>query len=251
MAKQVKTISIKNNKRPNILNQLLLATFLLTGATVASAQTNAPAEPRNVVQLSASGTVEAQQDWLTVTLSTTKEGTDASTVQSTIRQAVDAALTEVKKTAQSGAMDVRSGAFSLRPRYANDGKINGWIGTSELVLEGSDFARIGTAAARAQPLTISNLNFSLSRQARAQLETQAQALAIANFKTRATEISRGFGFADYSLREVNVGTSDQPIGPMPRMYAMAAKSSMADAAVPMESGKTLVLVTVSGSVQLK
>jgi predicted secreted protein len=172
-------------------------------------------------------------------------------VQSYLRQAIDSALTEVKKTAQAGAMEVRSGAFNLRPRYGNDGKINGWVGTSELVLEGSDFARIGTAAAKAQPLTIGSLNFSLSRQARSQLETQAQAQAIANFKTRAGEIARGFGFADYSLREVNVGTSDQQYNPMPRMVAMAAKSSMADAAVPMESGKTLVLVTVSGSVQLK
>lgn len=248
----MKTIHLTNNNYARVLGRLALAALLLASATAASAQTATPPEPRNVIHLSANGSVEAQQDWLTVTLSTTREGTDASAVQSYLRQAVDSALTEVKKTAQSGAMEVRSGAFNLRPRYANDGKINGWVGTSELVLEGSDFARIGTAAAKAQPLTIASLDFSLSRQARAQLETQAQALAIANFKTRAGEIARGFGFAEYSLRDVNVGTSDQQYTPRPRMAAMSLKSDMSAAApVPMESGKTLVMVTVSGSVQLK
>lgn len=243
-------MNTKNNYLARSMGRIALSVLLLASATAASAQTMP--EPRNVVQLSANGTVEAQQDWLTVTLSTTREGTDAGAVQSYLRQAIDGALTEVKKTAQAGAMEVHSGNFNLRPRYGNDGKINGWVGSSELVLEGSDFARIGTAATKAQPLTIAGLNFSLSRQARAQLETQAQALAIANFKTRASEVARSFGFADYSLREVSVGTSDQPISPMPRMaMAMSAKSMMADAPVPLESGKTLVLVTVSGSVQLK
>jgi predicted secreted protein len=229
------TMYLKNKVLFQSFRHSALCVLLLASATAASAQTAA----------------EPQQDWLTVSLSTTREGTDAGAVQNYLRQAIDGALAEVKKTAQSGAMEVRSGAFSLRPRYGNDGKINGWVGTSELVLEGTDFARIGVAAARAQPLTIANLSFGLSRQARAQLETQAQAQAIANFKSRAGEIARGFGFADYSLREVNVGTSDQQFSPMPRMLAMSAKSMAADAPVPMESGKTLVLVTVSGSVQLK
>lgn len=233
------------------LHACLLAMALLLLAGTVQAQTAINAEPRNVVQLSASGSVEAQQDWLTVTLSTTREGNDASAVQAWLRQALDSALVELKKAAQPSAMEVRSGGFTLQPRYGNDGKINGWVGSAELVLEGSDFARIGSAAARAQPLTISNLRFGLSRQARSQLETQAQALAIASFKSKAQEIARGFGFADYSLREVNVGSADQPIGPAPRMLAMNAKAMMADASVPMESGKSLVLVTVSGAVQLK
>ncbi len=229
----------------------LLAAALLTGAALATAQTLQNSEPRNVVQLSASGTLEAQQDWLTVSLTTTREGNDASGVQSAVRQMLDSALLELKKTAQPGAMEVRSGAFNLRPRYSNDGKITGWVGSAELLLEGSDFARIGTAAARAQPMVIAGLNFSLSRQARSQLEAQAQAQAIASFKAKAADIAHGFGFADYSLREVSVGSVDQPMGPVPRMMAMSAKGMAADAALPMESGKSLVVVTVSGAVQLK
>lgn len=224
---------------------------LATLASAAGAQALANPEPRNVVQLSASGSVEAQQDYLTVTLSTTREGSDAASVQTWLRQALDGALAELKKAALPNAMDVHSGGFNLQPRYGNDGKINGWMGSAELVLEGGDFARIGMAASKAHPLTISSMRFGLSRQARAQLESQAQALAIASFRARASDIARGFGFADYSLREVSVGTAEQPIGPVPRMMAMGAKSMVADAAVPMESGKSLVQVSVSGAVQLK
>lgn len=219
-------------------------------ASLAHAQTPVP-EPRNIVQLSASGTVEAQQDWLTLTLSTTREGSDAGAIQSFLRQTLDTALAELKKSALPGAMEVRSGNFNLRPRYSNDGKLNGWVGSTELILEGSDFARIGTAATKAQPLSISGLSFGLSRQARTQLETQAQALAISSFKARASEIAHGFGFSDYVLREVSISGGEQPIGPMPRMMAMSAKAMVADAPLPLESGKSLVLISVSGAVQLK
>ena len=238
--------------RPPLLMHRLSFALCLAGLAVAAhAQTAAPMEPRNIVQLSASGMAEAQQDWMTLSLASSKDGSDAASVQASLRQALDAALREIRKTAQPGDMEVHSGAFSVQPRYTNEGKISGWIGTAELVLEGSDFARIGTAAARASSMTIRNLAFGLSRQTRAQLETQAQALAIANFKQKAAQIAQGFGFADYGLREVNVSIADQSM-PMPRMMAMAARPMAADMApVPLEGGKSQVNASVSGAVQLK
>ncbi len=204
-----------------------------------------------MVQLSSSGTVEVQQDLLTLTLSVTKEGSDAAQVQAQLRQATESALAEAKKAASAGAMEVRTGAFGLQPRYGRDGKINGWQGSSELVLEGRDFARIGTTAGKIQTLTISNAGFSLSRELRAKAEAEAQGLAIERFKTKATDIARGFGFAAYALREVSINANDQGFFPRQGAMAMALKSSMADAPVPMEAGKSAVVVSVSGTVQLK
>jgi predicted secreted protein len=234
------------------VSKTLLCVALLTTGSVGWGQTQAAAEPHNIVQLSANGTVEAQQDWLTVNLSATRQGIDASSVQTALREASEAALAELKKTTQAGVMEVRSGAFSLQPRYTNDGKINGWVGSTQLVIEGSDFARIGSAAARVQTMAISNLTFGLSRSAREQMDSQAQVLAIDGFKVKAGQIARGFGFADYGLRELNVQSADQQGGPVPRMMAMRSVAKTADAApMPMEAGKTLVTVTVSGAVQLK
>lgn len=228
--------------------QLLAAGAILTCSGVSFSQT-LPV-PQNVVQLSASGTVEVQQDLLTIALNTTRDGNDAAGVQSQLKQALDAALTEAKKTAQPGQMDVRTGNFSLYPRYAKDGKINGWQGTTSLILEGKDFARITTAAGKIQTLTLGQVGFGLSREQRAQVETEAQAMAIASFKTRADEIAKGFGFTGYTLREVSINANDQGGPPRPRMMAMEAKMA-SDAAVPAEAGKATVQVTVSGAVQLK
>ena len=207
--------------------------------------------PQNVVTLAASSTVEAQQDMLSISMNTTKEGPDAATVQAQLKVALDAALTEAKKASQPGQLDVRTGNFSLYPRYARDGKVNGWQGTTELVLEGRDFARISTTAGKIQTLTLGNVSFGLSREQRTKVEAEAQTIAIDRFKAKADTIAKGFGFGGYTLREVAVNANDQGFQPRPRMMALEAKSSMADAAVPVEAGKSSVVVTVSGAVQLK
>jgi predicted secreted protein len=207
--------------------------------------------PQNVVQLAAQGAVEVQQDLLSISMNTTKEGADAATVQNQLKAALDAALTEARRTAQPGQMDVRTGNFSLSPRYDRGGKISGCQGSAELVLEGRDFARISAAAGKIQTLTMGNVTFGLSREQRTQVQGQAQAMAIDQFKARALEIAKAFGFAGYTLREVSVNANEQGVLPRPRMMAMEAKAALSEAPVSVEAGRSTVLVTVSGTVQLK
>jgi predicted secreted protein len=227
--------------------KLMAACAAMACAGIALADTP---PPQNVLQLSASGTVEVQQDLLSVTLSTTRDAPEATTVQSQLKAALDAALTEARKSAQPGQLDVRTGNFTLSPRYTREGKINGWQGSTELVLEGRDFPRITQAAGRISTLTIGGIGFGLSREQRAQVETEAQSIAIENFKQKAGELAKGFGFAGYTLREVSVNANEG--GPIrPRVMAAQAKSFSADAPVPVEAGKTSVVVNVSGAVQLK
>ena len=206
--------------------------------------------PQNVLQFSASGTVEAQQDLLGLTLTTTREGSDPGVVQGQLKAALDAALTEARKAAQPGQLDVRTGNFSLYPRYTQGGRIASWQGTAELVLEGRDFPRITQTAGRIQGMTLGNVQFGLSREQRAKVEGDAQALAIERFKAKAGELAHGFGFSGYTLREVAVNSNDQGF-PRPRVMAMEAKAAQADMPVPVEAGKSAVVVTVSGSVQLR
>jgi len=206
--------------------------------------------PQNVLQLSASGTVEVLQDMLTMNLTTTREGSDANAVQAQLKAALDAALAEARKAASTGQMDVRTGNFSLYPRYGRDGRITAWNGSAELVLEGRDFARIAQTAGRIQTMTVGNANFGLSREQRTKVEAEAQAIAIDRFKAKAAEIAKGFGFAGYGLREVSVSANDQGFAPRaPRL--MAATSAVSQEPVPVEAGKSSVTVNVSGTVQLK
>ena len=233
--------------------KLIAISALLASAGGVFAQNNATvSEPRNVVQLSASGTVEVQQDLLVLSLATTKEGADAATVQTQLKQALDAALAEAKRNAQPGQLDVRTGPFGLYPRYGKDSKITGWQGRAELVLEGRDFARITATAGKIQTMAIHQVAFGLSREARAKVEGEAQTQAIEQFKARAAELAKGFGFSNYSLREVAVNSNEMLPGPRPRMMAMEAKAgSFSDAPVPVEAGKAQVVVNVSGSVQMR
>ncbi|PIF18504.1 MULTISPECIES: SIMPL domain-containing protein [unclassified Acidovorax] len=232
--------------------KLIAASALIACASAAFAQNTPAPELRNVVQLSATGTVEVQQDLLVLNLATSKEAADAATVQTQLKQALDAALTEAKRNAQPGQLDVRTGPFGLYPRYGKDGKINGWQGRAELVLEGRDFARITATAGKIQTLAISQVAFGLSREARAKVESEAQTQAIEQFKARAAELAKGFGFANCSLREVAVNSNEMSPGPRPRMMAAEAKAaSFSDSAVPVEAGKAQVTVNVSGSVQMR
>lgn len=237
----------------NSLVRLLTVLALVLATSSPFAQTVPVSEPRNVVALSASATLEVQQDWLTLTLSTTKEGAEPATVQSQVRQALDAAVAEAKRAAQSGALELHTGAFSLQPRYGRDGKIAAWIGSAELVLEGRDFARIGTTIGKVQTMTVANSYFSLSREARAKVESEVQVMAIEKFKARASDIAKGFGFGGYTLREVTVSGDDQGGNfARARPMALSAKAMVADSApVPLESGKSVVQISVNGAVQLK
>ncbi|MFT4267866.1 MAG: SIMPL domain-containing protein [Xenophilus sp.] len=222
----------------------------MAAAGAAAAQGVQGAPPQNVLQLSASGTVEVQQDLLSMTLAATRDGADAAAVQSQVRSALDAALAEAKKEAQPGQLDVRTGHFGLSPRYGRDGKITGWQGSAELILEGRDFDRITRTASRIGSLPVSRVGFALSREQRQQSEAEAQQAAIDNFRRKADELARGFGFSGYSLREVSVNASQG--GPVPpRLRAAAPQSFPSDAPVPVEAGKAAVTVSISGSVQLQ
>lgn len=247
------TLPISCPAVPRSFRVLLAALIGLGVAAAAAAQpASGGMEPVNVVHIAASGFMDVQQDWLSMSLNTTKEGTDAATVQNQLKVALDAALGVAKAAAQPQLLEVRTGQFTLYPRYSSAGKINGWQGTTELVLEGRDFARISTTAGKIQTLTMANVGFSLSRQAQQKLESDVQALAIERFKARATEVAKGFGFAGYALRELSISSADQGGGqPVPRVMAMQAKAAMSDAPVSVEAGKSMVNVTVSGSIQLR
>lgn len=230
--------------------------LLLAGAAAAAPAwaDGVPAtSPAHTVHLSASGYLEVSQDWLVMTLNTTRDGTDPSSVQGQLKSALDAALSVAKAASQPRQLEVRTGQFTLFPRYGSNGKIQGWQGTAELLLEGRDFARIAATAGKIQTLTMGQVAFSLSRETQRQLESDVQAMAIERFKARADEVARSFGFQGYTLREVSISSADMEGGrPQPRPMALQAKmATAADAALPVEAGKSTVNITVSGTVQLR
>lgn len=210
----------------------------------------ADAPSQNMVHLNASAAVEVVPDVLTVQLNAVRDGPDPSQVQAQVKQALDSALADARRSAQPGLLDVRTGNFGLMPRYGRDGRISGWQGSAELLLEGTDFARVGQVAGRLSSLNIVGTSFRLSRELRAKAERDAQEQAIAQFRAKAGELARLFGFAGYGLGEVTVQGAESGV-PRPRMLAMQERTVAADAPLPVEAGKTSVVVNVNGSIQLR
>lgn len=229
----------------------LIACAALTACSMVRAQPAAPAvSPHDGLTLAASAAIEVPYDLIAMTLSTTREGSDAAAVQGQLRQAIDSALAEARKAQRPGQLEVRTGAFNLSPRYGSKSpNITGWVGQADLVLEGRDMAAIAQLAGRLNTLAVARVGYSLARETRERVEADAAAHAIAKFRARAADYAKQFGYAGYSVREVNVGTSEPPIGPpIPRARIMAAASG--DESIPVEAGKATVTVQVTGSVQM-
>ena len=232
------------------LRSSLFALALLAAGSCVQAQTAAP-PTLGVVNLSASASTEVTKDLLNVALSVAREGQDAATVQSQLKQALDAALAEAKKAAHPGQLEVRTGNFSLYPRYAPKGGVNGWQGSAELVIEGRDMPAIGQLTGKITTMTIARVGYSLSRELREQVEGDVAAQAIARYRARAAEYAKQFGYSGYTIREVNVNSGEPVMYAAAPMLRAKTMSASADESLPIEAGKGTVTVTVNGSVLMK
>jgi predicted secreted protein len=231
------------------LRQPVIALVAAVAALTSHAQTAVLPQPVGVVGLTASASTEVTKDLLNVALSVTREGQDAAAVQNQLKQALDAALAEAKKVAKPGQLEVQTGNFSLYPRYAAKGGISGWQGTAELVVEGKDMPAIGQLTGRITTMTIARVGYGISRELREKVEGDVAAQAITRYRAKAAEYAKQFGYAGYTIREVNVNTDVPMGGPVPMMRAKAMSAS-ADESLPIEAGKGTVTVTVNGTVQM-
>lgn len=224
----------------------------LSGLAVA-AQAQSPAVPqRNVVSLSATASQDINQDLLAVTLNVTREGNQAAEVQGQLKQVLEAALADARKSAVPQGMDVRTGAFSMYPRYNNQGRVNGWQGSAQLVLEGTDMARIAQVAGKLTALNVTGVEYGLSRATRESSESALLAQAVARYRAKAQDVAKAFGMGSFALGEVSVQSGEPGFESRPVPMLKAMRADAADAApLPVAPGKGTVSVTVSGSVILQ
>lgn len=237
---------------------LLLASGLAACMVATSAQAQAvapqPVGPaRGVVQLSAAATQEIAQDTLAVTLGVTREGSQAAEVQTQLKQVLDAALNEARRAARPGQIDVRTGAFSLYPRHDTKGRINGWQGNAQLLLEGQDMAGIGQLAGKlSASMNVQQVAYGLSRVARESAESALMGQAIGRWQAKAHDVAKALGAPGYTVGELSIQSGepgfDQGVSPM--LMRSLKSESTADAPLPVAPGKGVVSVSVSGSMVL-
>lgn len=239
-------------KKAKTLHRAMLALAAALTAGYAAAQVQPPAS--GVLSLTTTASVEVTKDVLSVVFNVTREGADAQTVQSALKQALDTALAEAKKIAKPGQVEVQTGNFSLYPRYGNprNGQptITGWQGSAELTVQGKDTTAIAQLTGRIGTMAIARVGYTLSKEAREKVEAEVTAQAIANWRAKAQQMTQQFGYSGYTVREVNVATNEQGGGPQPMVMARMKTMSVGDEALPTEAGKGDVVATVSGSAQM-
>ena len=243
----------------------ILALFLSLACPMVQAQ-SAPANPARPVStgqsahLSASATAQVQQDWLVIRLTVQKEGASASLVQTQLKNVMASALSQaqvperVQNENPSQALQISTGQLQVSPRYSNEGKMSGWIGVAELMVQGRDFERITALAGRLSGLTVSQVEWKISPELLAQTETKVQGQAVAQWRAKADALTQQLGFSRYTVGEVTLGSpgSGQSFGPraMP-MAMMDASPDARGAPIPVQAGLAQVTVVVSGHVLLQ
>jgi predicted secreted protein len=232
-------LSMKLIRTPSLAWALMMALALpvasVQAQSAASSTQPAQAALNQVLHLNASAQTEVAQDWLVITLSVQKEGLQAPAVQKQLNTMVSAALAVATPMAKPGALEVKTGEMNV----------------SQLVLQGRDVEQITTLAGRMPDLTVTQIDWRLSPEQKTAAEARIQAETVAHFQSKAQSLTKQFGFAAYTLREVRVSAQEVGEGVvMPRM-AMAQMDASASMPVPALAGKSRVVVSISGSIVLR
>lgn len=229
----------------------LIATGAVAMLFVASVQAQNQTKD-NLLNLTAQSSVKATQDYLSVTLSASRDGATGQAVQAELKKVLDQAIILANPLEAGDLLQAKTGQFRVVPVYdSRDQRIQGWRGTAQLIIEGKDFVRITTLAGNIQKMPVTNVAFGLSHSARAKYEEEAQKLAVADFRQRAKLLTEQFGFSNYSIDNVHVNASHDMPMPMARMEMAASMPAKMASPIPVEAGETTVTVVVNGSVQMR
>ncbi len=224
--------------RLSILKQVFAIFWLVTaGSALAAASL--------VVELSSEASRPANNDLVQATVSAEATGATPGDLSKQINLSISEAL----KTAKTyPGIRVKTSGTSTYPVYAKNGKIESWRMRSDISLESNDTAALSELLGKLQTsLGVSSLNMLPSPETRRKAEDEAILDAIALFKARAKLLGDSMG-KNYSITHLTVSTGGRFTPPIMR----AARAMSAEAApMPLESGESLVTVSVSGKIEIE
>lgn len=209
-----------------------------------------PATRLPELTLQAQAVSQVAQDTVTITLAAEAQAADQVAVGKKLTALLDETMKQAK---QAKGVKARNGAYRLWAVTNRDGKVTGWRGRAEILLESKDFAAASALAGQlSERMPIDGIAFSLSDEARSAEEKRLLVQAANAFRERALAAAQAFGFNGYRIRKIDLGGSGASYAPpQPRaMAAMAAEAKFA-ADVPLEADTVTVVVTVNGTIYLQ
>ncbi len=214
---------------------------------IVMADDNTPVYSR--YSLSASASVEIENDLMTVQLVVEDEDTDSAALAERINQKMLWALLQLEQfhSIKSSTRD-----YNTYPIYEQK-RISGWRSSQTLQLQGSMFDDIKRAIGKLQErLTVRSMRFSPRPETRKMTENKLIDEALEAFRERADLISKSMNASGYRVIHAGVNTDDHR-APMFR-EAMAADMQVRNKAVSapsIDAGTSQITVAVHGEIQLQ
>jgi len=222
------------------------AALAFLAASPADAQPAAPVK-YPYASLRAEAVTEVARDTVRITLAAEVRDSEQAQVAAALTSTLDSVMKQVKG---KEGITAHSGNYQVWPMNDQDGRVSNWRGRAEIVLESTDFGAVSKLAAEvADRMPISNLSFFVAPRERARYEAELVQEAAEAFRARAEALTKAFGYASYSIREIELGGAGASYQPETRrMMAMAV--SDAASGVPLEGGTERISLSVQGTIFL-
>lgn len=190
-----------------------------------------------VASLSASSSVEVEQDVVKVVLAAQEIADSQGKVSAELNKKLDSVMKQAKDQKE---VQAKSGSYRIWPTTDKNGKVSEWRGYAEIILESENFEATSELAAKlSDRMPIDGISFSVSNATQQAQEQTLLEKAVESFQMRAQSLTDALGFAGYKIKSIDLGGSgNQYFSPMPKMM-MAA--SMDSAPAPIEGGKQILI----------
>lgn len=200
-----------------------------------------------VANLSATSSVEVDQDFVRVVLAAQEAADTQAKVSEQLNKKLDSVMQQAK---EQKAVEVKNGVYRIWPTTDDKGKIAQWRGVAEIIMQSKDFEATSALAAKlSDRMPIDGISFSISPETEQAQEQSLLENAVKSFGMRAQALTDALGFASYKIKTIDLGGSGhQMFSPMPKMLMAASADS--GVAAPIEGGKQTLSLSISGEIYL-
>jgi len=226
-----------------IASALAALIALLLPLRAAHAQVSIAAPELPIVTLTASATMQVDNDRMAILLSAESENVQASVAANEVNAKMGNALAVAKTMASVSA---RTLAYTTSQVFEK-GRMARWRVTQLLRAETADFAAGATLATRLQAdgLLLASLAFSISPEARTSAVARLQHQALLEWQARAKEAAASMGYGSFTPGRLSVNVNDASPQPVAR-FATQAMAAEAAPPVAAAAGTSEISVSVAG-----
>ncbi len=199
------------------------------------------------VNLSASTSMEVENDTLIAILYAQKEGGDLGSLTNSINQQISTALKQAK---QNDDIKVQTLGYQTSPIYQQK-RLSGWRVKQSIRLESRQSQKLSELISQLQAsLALESISYAVSDARQKEVEETLIGEAIGEFQHRARMVTNKLGHKTYRLVDLSINTNGQPIRPM-RMQASMMSMERTVSAPALEAGTQTLEVSVNGSIELQ